>query len=110
MHVILGLPKETKVDMLKTANFLSSLKIDGIKLHLLVAIKNTAIDKLYQRKLWKPLTYDQYLEIATHFIKTLSKDCIIHSSAGSGYVKDIVAPVWLYKKKLDLIKSINQQL
>lgn len=110
VHVILGLPKESKEDMLKTANFLSSLKIDGIKLHLLVAIKNTPIEKLYQRKLWKPLSFDQYLKIATHFIKSLGDNCIIHSSAGSGYVKDIVAPTWLYKEKLKLIKAINQQI
>jgi len=110
VHVILGLPQETDLDMMRTANFLSSLKIDGVKIHILVALKNTVLEKLYLKKLWTPLSYERYLKIASYFIKTLGNSCIIHSSAASGYAKDIIAPSWLYKKKLKLIEDINQRL
>ncbi|NGX34617.1 MAG: Oxygen-independent coproporphyrinogen-III oxidase-like protein HemZ [Candidatus Anoxychlamydiales bacterium] len=107
VHVILGLPGETKEDMLKTASFLAKLKIDGIKLHLLIALKNTVLEKMYLEGKFKPLTYDEYVDISKSFISKLDNNCIIHKLAGSGYPKDILAPRWIYEKKLQVIEDIN---
>jgi len=109
-HVILGLPNETKKDMLDTAKYLSSLKIDGIKLHLLIALKNTALAKMYEKKLWQPLSFDKYVKLASLFIKELPSNCIIHRTTGSGYPKDIIAPKWVYLKKLEIMTSILDEI
>lgn len=108
VHVILGLPKETKEDMLKTASFLAKLKIDGIKLHLLIALKNTHLEKMYLDGKFTSLTYDEYVDISKKFIGKLDKNCIIHKLAGSGYPKDIIAPRWIYEKKLQVIEDIKR--
>ncbi len=106
VHVILGLPEETFDDMLNTAKFLSKLKVDGIKLHLLIVLKNTPLEKMYIQKKYKPLTYDEYVDISKKFINELDQNFIIHNFAGSGYPKDIIAPYWIYEKKLNIIKDI----
>ncbi|HEU64165.1 MAG: hypothetical protein KR126chlam4_00636 [Candidatus Anoxychlamydiales bacterium] len=107
VHVILGLPEETIDDMIKTAKFLSKLKIDGIKLHLLIALKNTVLGKMYLAGKFKSLTYDEYVDISKKFINELDKKCIIHKLAGSGYPDDIIAPFWIYEKKLSVIRDIS---
>ena len=107
VHVILGLPEETFDEMLQTAKFLSKLKIDGIKLHLLIALKNTVLGKMYQDGKFKSLTYDEYVDISKKFINELDNKCIIHKLAGSGYPEDIIAPFWIYEIKLSVIRDIS---
>ncbi len=109
-HIILGLINETKEDMLTTAKYLSTLKIDGIKLHMLIALKNTKLADMYQKGLWNPLSFDEYVQIATEFIEYLPQNCIIHRTAGSGYAKDIIAPKWIYSNKTQLMLSIQNEL
>lgn len=108
IHVILGLPNETIKEMLQTAKCLSELKIDGVKLHLLIALKNTKLAKMYDENKWRPMSLDDYIKTAKEFIKILPSNCIIHRTSGSGYPKDIIAPKWVYSKKIDIIKSINE--
>jgi len=110
IHVILGLPNETKKDIFKTAKYLSSLKIHGVKLHLLVALKNTALANMYKQKKWNPLKINEYIGLCSDFIKFLPKNCIIHRTVGSGHPKDIVAPKWVYEKKSKIIQSIIKAL
>lgn len=110
IHIIIGLLNETKEDMLETAKFLSSLKIDGVKLHMLIALKDTIIAKMYEDKKWNPLSFDEYVQIATDFIEYLPKNCIVHRTAGSGYAKDIVAPEWIYTNKIQIMLSIQNEL
>ena len=59
---------------------------------------------------WHPLTYDEYIKISKNFINELDNKCVIHKLAGSGYPKDIIAPYWIYEKKLNVIRDINQHL
>jgi uncharacterized protein len=109
-HVILGLPNETKEDMLKTADVLASLKVQGIKLHLLIAIKNTPLEKMYENNKWHPLDFDEYVQIASDFIERLPPTCVIHRTSGSGHPLDLIAPKWIYEKKYLVMQSINQEL
>jgi len=109
-HMIIGLINETKKDMLKSAKYLSSLKIDGIKLHMLTALKNTKLTDIYKKGLWQPLSFDEYVQIAADFIEYLPSNCIIHRTAGSGYPKDIIAPKWISSKKTQIMFAIQNEL
>jgi uncharacterized protein len=93
-HIILGLPGETKEDMLNTAKTLANLNIEGIKIHLLVAMKNTALESLYNQGKWEPLSFEKYIEIICDIIEIMPKDCIIHRFSGSGHPMQNVAPKW----------------
>lgn len=61
VHVILGLPGETREDMLETIRYLAGLKIDGIKLQLLHVLKGTDLDRLYRQGAFQVLELSQYL-------------------------------------------------
>ena len=109
-HIMLGLPNETKEDMLQTAKFLSKLNIDGVKLHNLIVLKNTELEKIYLDKKFKPLSYDEYIDIAKDFINILPNSCIIHKMAGSAHPEDIVdSNYWIYKKKQEIENILSKK-
>jgi len=63
VHIINGLPYETKEMMINTVKFLNSLNIDGIKIHMLYISKDTEIAKMYQEKHFPILTKEEYIDI-----------------------------------------------
>lgn len=98
VHVILGLPGETREDMMATARKLSELKPEGVKIHLLCAMKHTPLERMYQRGEWTPLTEDAYVELVSDFIEHLDPEIAIHRITGNGHRDGLVAPRWLLKK------------
>ncbi len=109
-HVILGLPKENKNDMLYTADELSRVNINGVKIHMLVAMEETILANLYRQGKWTPLTYEEFIFIAASFIERLPENCVIHRIAGHGHPLHIVAPSWVYDKKKQAIMDIEKIL
>lgn len=110
VHVILGLPGESYEDMLQTADTLRRLGIKGVKIHVLTATINTPLSRMYEKGLWAPLSYENFLPLACDFLERLPKDCVIYRLAGGGYAKDLIAPLWPYEKRHDLQQSINEEL
>jgi len=108
-HVILGLPDETKDDMVHTAMQLSDLKIDGIKIHLLHILKGSALENVYRQGKVKVLSQDEYVELACAFLEHLSPDIIIQRLTGQGSREDHLAPSWALDKT-GTIKKIEEML
>lgn len=102
VHVILGLPQETKEDMLKTVQYLADLHIDGIKLQLLHVLKGTDLDLLYQSGAFKTLELSEYLELAGDCLKCLPQETVIHRLSGDGPKSILTAPLWSGNKRLVL--------
>lgn len=110
VHTILGLPGETKYDMLKTMEYLGSLPIQGIKLQLLHILKGTDLGILYEKGvLSNTLTLDEYIDIVICSLEKLPKDIVIHRITGDGPKKLLIAPLWSGNKKL-VLNSINKEL
>lgn len=97
-HVILGLPNETKEDMLKTAEKLSELKVNGVKFHALCVMPNTPLEKMYNNGEINLLTEDEYVDIVCECLKILPQNTVIHRLCGNGYSKTMIAPLWLNNK------------
>lgn len=108
-HVILGLPGETKDDMLKTAQKLAELKVDGVKIHMLCALKGTELTKNYSEGKISFMTEDEYIELVCDFLEILPEQTTIHRLAGNGLSKDLIAPLWL-GKKFDCLNKIDREL
>jgi hypothetical protein len=102
-HIILGLPKETREDMLKTAKTLSRLKVDGIKIHLLHVLKGSPMEKLYADGKIKLLSITDYADLAAEFLENLREDIVIQRLTGEGSRSDHIAPDWALNK----IETIN---
>ena len=98
VHIINGLPYETKEMMIETVKFLNNLKIDGIKIHMLHVIDNTKLKDLYLEEKFHILTKEEYIDIVINQLEYLDEDVVIHRITGDPDIKDLVEPEWLVKK------------
>ncbi len=108
-HVILGLPGETKKEMLETARLLADIGIDGIKIHLLCALKGTKLEKMYHNNEFKPLEINEYVDIVCDYIEILPPNVTMHRLAGNGLNEILVAPEWL-PEKFKVLNMIDKEL
>ena len=108
-HVILGLPGETKEDMLKTAEKLAELKVDGVKIHMLCALQGTKLSEMYEKGKISFMSEDEYLNTVCDFLEILPPETTIHRLAGNGLKKNLIAPLWL-GKKWDALNKIDREL
>lgn len=98
VHIINGLPFETKDMMLTTVKHLNSLKIDGIKIHMLHVLKNTELEKLYNETHFHILTKEEYIDIVCDELEILNEKIVIHRITGDPTKEDLIEPTWLLKK------------
>ena len=109
VHVILGLPGESKEDMLKTVEYVAKSGVSGIKLQLLHVLKGTDLAADYEAGRFECLTLDEYVDIVRDAIALLPEDMIIHRMTGDGDKKLLIAPVWSGNKKL-VLNTLNSAL
>lgn len=109
VHVILGLPNESKADMLETVDYVCKSGINGIKLQLLHILKNTDLADEYYRGNVKVLELDEYIDIVKACVAIIPKDIVIHRLTGDGAKKDLIAPLWSADKK-NVLNNINKAL
>lgn len=107
VHMILGLPGESKDDMLATADYISSLPIQGIKLQLLHILKGTDLAKDFFENKFEVLELSQYTDIIVSIVERLPKDMVIHRITGDGPKNLLIAPLWSGDKKR-VLNTINQ--
>lgn len=109
VHVILGLPNESKTDMLETVSYVCKSGIDGIKLQLLHILKNTDLADEYYRGNVKTLELDEYIDIIKACVEIIPSDIVIHRLTGDGAKKDLIAPLWSADKK-NVLNKLNKAL
>ncbi len=101
-HVILGLPGETKGDMINTARELARLEIDGVKLHLLYVVENTALADLYKAGDYRCLSREQYVDIVCDFLELVPPGAVVQRLTGDPHPEELVAPQWALEKSRNL--------
>jgi len=109
VHIINGLPGETKEMMLETVKYLNKLNIDGIKIHMLSVLKNTPLEKLYKIKPFKILTKEEYIDIVCDQLEYLNPKIVIQRLTSDPKKEDLIAPNWLLKKTV-LLNDIDKEL
>ncbi len=98
-HVILGLPGESRSDMLATARLIADLGLDGIKLHLLYVIKDTPLAASYRRGDYRCLEQAAYADLVCDVIERLPPQMVIHRITGDPHPRELIAPDWALQKK-----------
>ena len=98
-HVILGLPGESREDMLESVRYVGDSGVQGIKLQLLHVLKGTDLEKDYKAGLFKCLTMEEYIDLIADSLDILPEDIIIHRMTGDGPKRILVAPEWSADKK-----------
>ena len=99
VHIMIGLPNETKEDIIKTTEYLNTLKISGIKIHSTYIVKDTILEKWYKEGKYEPITLDYYLENLLYVITHIDKDIVIHRITGDAPKELLVEPKWNMHKK-----------
>ena len=98
VHIINGLPGETKEMMIDTVKYLNSLGIDGIKIHMLYVSKNTMLAKMYQVKPFHLLSKEEYIDIVCVQLEYLNPKIVVMRITGDPLKEEVLAPTWLLKK------------
>lgn len=109
VHIILGLPDETKEDMLETTNYVAAKKIQGIKFQLLHVLKDTDLATDYENKLFDVLSLEEYVDIVVSCLKILPPQIVVHRITGDGDKKLLIAPKWSADKK-KVLNTLNNAI
>ena len=112
VHVILGLPGESREQMLKTIKYVGDSGVQGIKLQLLHVLKGTDLAADYLAGRFNCLSMDEYVDIVCDALRILPDDIVIHRMTGDGDKKTLIAPEWSKDKKrvLNLLKKSTNMI
>lgn len=109
VHVILGLPFETKEDCFSTIHYLNTKNIFGVKLQLLHVLKGTDLYTDYEKGIFSVLSKEEYLEWLTGCVARLQEDIVIHRLTGDGPKELLAAPQWSLNKR-DVLNSFHHKM
>ncbi len=108
-HVILGLPGESREDMLATAQTLAGLPVDAVKIHNLHVVRDTPLEKMYHAGEAPMLERAEYVSIVCDFLERLPPTMVIQRLSGDAPPEYLVAPTWCLDKP-GLLAAIDQEL
>jgi radical SAM protein (TIGR01212 family) len=107
-HLILGLPGETKHDMMDSAAHVAASGAWGIKLHLLNVVKGARLAEVMPDYI--PFaSIDEYISLVCDILEILPPDMIIHRLTGDTPRRDLIAPEWSYRKRT-ILNGITAEL
>lgn len=108
-HIILGLPGETRDDMIATAEAIGALGLDGIKIHHLYVAENTTLADWYRAGKVKVMSLEEYIPLVCDILEHLPEGMVIHRLVGELMDESVIAPKW-HKPKNDIIAAIENEL
>ena len=109
VHIILGLPGETKEMMYETIQYLNTLPIDGIKLAMLHVLKHTDLADYYEKTGFPVFEQEEYIDLVIDCLEYLRKDIVVHRMTGDGPKEILIAPLWSLNKRA-VLNGIQKRL
>ena len=109
VHVILGLPGESRKEMLETVKYVGESGVEGIKLQLLHVLENTDLADDYRAGKFECLTLDEYASLIRDALDILPANIVIHRMTGDGDKKILIAPKWSEDKK-NVLNTLHRVL
>lgn len=109
LHIINGLPGETREQMLETVSTIGKWKPDGVKIQLLHVIRNTPLADIYEKEHFHILTEDEYADIVSEQLRYLPPQTVCERLTGDGDAEKLIAPMWS-KNKRHVLNSIAHRL
>ena len=108
-HIILGLPGETKAEMMETAQAVAQLPLLGIKIHLLHVLRGTPLATMFQHEPFELMTKEDYVTLVVDILEILPPEVVIHRLTGDGPPDDLIGPLWS-RKKWEVLNAIDAEL
>jgi len=94
VHVLNGMPFETKDDMLQTVKDIAHLNIHAVKIHMLHVLKDTALERLYNLKPFELISREEYIELVVQQLELLKPEVVIERLTGDPIKEDLITPDW----------------
>ena len=107
VHIIFGLPGESRETMLETVRAVAALKPEQVKIHLLHVIRGTRLAQMYERGEYSPLTMEEYVSLTAEALTLMPPDTVIGRLTGDGMQSELLAPEWSRKKTV-VINNIDK--
>jgi hypothetical protein len=98
VHLILGLPGESREDMLATAQAVAASGAHSVKLHNLYAVRDTGLADLVRQGSVHLLELDEYAACVVDFLELLPPACVIDRLGGNAPPEYLIAPQWCLDK------------
>ena len=108
VHTILGLPGESREDILETISYLNHMDIQGIKLQLLHVLKGTDLAEDYLAGKFRVYTMEEYIDLVIDCLEHLSPEIVVHRLTGDGPKELLLAPLWSSAKKT-VLNTLHHQ-
>jgi radical SAM protein (TIGR01212 family) len=108
-HIIVGMPTETKEEMLQMADEVSALGIDVFKIHNLHIVRNTPLARMYKAEPFELFTFQEYVTFIVDFLERISPDMIIERLFTDTPHQLLIAPDW-GKSHLQILQAIEAEL
>jgi len=109
VHVINGLPYETKEMMIDTIRYVNNLNIHGVKIHMLHVVEGTKLAELYAHEKFHILSKDEYIDIVISQLELLNPNIVINRITGDPDKDDLIEPMWLVKKFV-VLNDIDKEM
>ncbi|MCZ6528508.1 MAG: TIGR01212 family radical SAM protein [Candidatus Dadabacteria bacterium] len=108
-HIIVGMPTETKEEMLAMAGEVSSLGIDVFKVHNLHIVRNTPLARMYRKEPFSLFNFEEYIDFIIEFLERLSPDMVVERLFTDTPHQLLIAPDW-GKSHLQILQAIEAEL
>lgn len=109
VHLIEGLPGETREMMIESARKVALLRPDFVKMHLLHILKGTKIANQYENGEFRTLSLKEYVEIICDCLELFHEETVIQRLTGDGGRSDLIAPLWSLKKFV-VLNEIDKEM
>ena len=111
VHVIFGLPGESREEMLDTVRYLASLDPppDGVKLQMLHILKGTQMGREYEEKPFPLLSMEEYISLVVESLQILPPETVVHRMTGDGPGRLLIGPEWTRNKKR-VLNALNRAI
>lgn len=109
VHIINGLPNESKETMINTCKELNNLDIQGIKIHSLSILKDSLLGNQYIKQPFPLLTREEYIDIVINQLEVLRPEIVIQRLTSDPLKEDLIAPLW-NTNKTQLLNDIDKEM
>lgn len=98
VHLILGLPGETRQDMIDSVKYVCQSGAWGLKLHLLNVVKGSRMEADYSDYNSFP-SLESYVDFVCDLLEIIPPEVVIHRMTGDAPRKILITPQWSYRKR-----------
>ncbi len=109
VHIINGLPRESYEDMMNTARDVSKLGCDLVKIHLMMVLRGTELERMYLNGEYTPIEREFYVKTVCDQLEVLSPDTVIGRITGDSPAEFLIEPQWC-RRKTEIANMIDKEL